>query len=158
MLCAPSADAKKASNCSPEGTWYGYNDEGLVWIVTISKSGPKSYTTVMDNSINPIDPALTASTDWRGEFVKSGPRTYKWTTMAFWSVKTAPDQPIPFGLGLWPLTARFTSCNSWEGTGECSFYGFFNHDADPFKDGFLLFSNPPLQALFKRMPMTFPTN
>jgi hypothetical protein len=111
----------------------------------------------MDFGANPLDPALIGSTDWRGEFVKSGPRTYDWTTMAFLSAHVTPEQPFPFAIGLCPLSAEFTSCDSWEGTGQCSFYGVFSHDSDPFEDGYFLFSNPPLHAFFKRMPMTYPT-
>jgi hypothetical protein len=46
------------------------------------RAGPKSFTTVMDNGMNPLDLALIASTDWRGEFVKSGPKRYEWPTTA----------------------------------------------------------------------------
>ena len=156
FLCVPSADAGQGGNCSPEGTWYGYNDEGLVWIVNINRSGPRSFTTVMDSGVIPVGPPVTSSTDWRGEFVKKGARTYRWTTMAYLAAEVSSTQPFPFVLGLCPLTAEFTSCDSWEGTGSCSFYGFLDHDDDPFEEGFFLFSNPPLQASFKRMPMSFP--
>ena len=49
---ATGLQAGQGGNCSPEGTWYGYNTFGYLWIITITRSGPDSYTTVMDNGAN----------------------------------------------------------------------------------------------------------
>lgn len=138
-----------------EGTWYAYNDEGAVWIVTVTRSGPSSFTTVMDNGVNLLDPVVAQATDWRGEFLKTEPGKYDWTTMAF--LRGNELAPVPFALGLCPLTAEFTGCDSWQGAGTCAFYGFLFPDDDPFEDGFFLFEGQPLEAIFKRMPMAFPT-
>ena len=152
---AVGAHAGQGGNCSPEGTWYGTNSDGALWIVTITRSGPNSYTTVMDDGANVFDPVVTHATDWRGEFVKTGPGAYDWTTMQL--LRTVEGFTFPFGLGLCPLTAEFTGCDSWEGEGVCSFYGFFSQEQDPFEEGFLFLEAPPLHASFKRMPMVYPT-
>lgn len=154
VFAAAGAQAGMSGNCSPEGTWYGHNDAGDVWIVTITRSGPSSFTTVMDYGANVWDPVLVlAGTDWRGEFVKTGPQSYDWTTMAL--LRGKPGAP-PFALGFCPLTAEFTDCDSWQGEGSCTFYAFLDHDADPFEEGFPILFGDPLQAFFKRMPMSYP--
>ena len=153
-LGSVGAMAGESGNCSPEGTWYGYNDQGAVWIVTITRSGPDSFTTVMDNEANLLEPVVSQVTDWRGEFVRTGPGEYDWTTMAL--MRGNELAPVPFALGLCPLTAEFTGCDSWQGGGTCEFYGFFDPGDDPFEDSFFLFEGEPLQAFFKRMPMSFP--
>jgi len=61
------AQAGQGGNCSPDGTWYGYNTGGYLWIITITRSGPNSYTTVMDNGANLLFPGIAQDTDWRGE-------------------------------------------------------------------------------------------
>ena len=156
---AVGAHAGQGGNCSPEGTWYGYNTLGNLWIVTISRSGPQSFTTVMDNGVNLLFPGTTQSTDWRGEFVKTGPRQFDWTTMAYWRAEEgdgAPFSPFAFVLGLCPLTAEFTGCDSFQGEGVCDVYGFFTIEQDPFEEGIPLGEGTPLQGSFKRMPMTYP--
>jgi hypothetical protein len=154
---AAAVQAGQGGNCSPEGTWYGYNTGGDVWIVTITRSGPKSYTTVMDYGPNNVfvPPEVIGYSDWRGELVKTGPKQYDWTTMALWrGDETAMP---PFAMGYCPWTAEFTGCDSWQGEGFCDFYGFLTPEADPFEDGFPIFQGEPAQAFFKRMPMTYPT-
>jgi len=150
---ASSALAGQGGNCSPEGTWYGYNDEGFVWIVTISRSGPNSFTTVMDWGANLNEPWMAGSTDWRGELVKTGPRSYDWTTMALYSTN---EPTIPFVLGYGPFTAEFTGCDSFTGAGSSSFYGFLSYDQDPFEVGILVGEGEPINGYFRRMPMTYP--
>jgi hypothetical protein len=151
-LGAAGAMAGQGGNCSPEGTWYGYNDQGYVWIVTISRSGPSSFTTVMDWGANLNEPWMAGSTDWRGEMVKTGPRSYEWTTMALYSTG---DPTLPFVLGLCPVTAEFTSCDSWEGAGTCSYYGYSSPEQDPFEVGIWV-GDGPVHAFFNRMPMSYP--
>ena len=63
----------------------------------------------------------------------------------------------PLGLGLCPLEAEFTGCDSFEGLGTCSFYGFFSEEQDPFEEGELLLETGPRQISLKCMPITFPT-
>jgi hypothetical protein len=151
---AASAMAGQGGHCSPEGTWYGYNDNGYVWIVTISRSGPQSFTTVMDWGANLDESPVAQSTDWRGEMVKkSRHHGYDWTTMAL--LRGEEGGPIPFALGYCPLTAQFTGCDSWEGEGTCSYYAFFSPEQDPFEDGVLV-DGGPVHAFFKRMPMSYP--
>ena len=152
---AAVAQAGQGGNCSPEGTWYGDNNWGYIWIVTISRSGPKSFTTVMDNGANPLSEDLEQSTDWRGELVKTGPHEYDWTTMAYWRVVAGAYGPFPLVLGLCPASAEFTSCDSWQAAGYCEIYGYFPGD-DPFADGIYLGTEDGLLAQFKRMPMSFP--
>ena len=155
LLGAGSLEAGQGGKCSPEGTWYGHNDGGEAWIVTITRSGPSSFTTVMDYGANVLDSVVVASTDWRGEFVKTGPKSYDWTTMAL--LRGDPNAPVPpFALGFCPLTAEFTGCDSWQGEGTCAFYGFLAYDADPFEENFPIPFGGPLQASFKRMPMSYP--
>jgi hypothetical protein len=151
-----AAQAGQGGNCSPEGTWYGYNTSGLLWIITITRSGPNSYTTVMDNGANLLLPGIAQDTDWRCEFVKTGSGQYDWTTMAYWRADDSGAFP-PFVLGLSPLTAEFDGCDSWQGEGICDLYGFFDVSEDPFETGLYLGSSSPLVAFLKRMPMTFPT-
>lgn len=151
-----SGRGERGGRCSPEGTWYGYNSEGNLWIVTISRSGPKSFTTVMDNGANLLFPGAAQSTDWRGEFVRSGPWQYAWTTMAYWRAEDDSGFP-PFVLGFCPLTAEFDDCDSFQGGGICDLYGIFDVTEDPFETGLYLgSSSEPLFATFKRMPMTYP--
>ena len=154
ILVPAAAYPGQGGNCSPEGTWYGNNTEGSLWIVTISRSGPNSYTTVMDTGANPPLEGVSLSTDWRGEMVKTGAGTYDWTTMA--QLRTVEGFPFPLGLGFCPLTAEITGCDSWQGEGICSFYGFFSHDQDPFEEGFLFLESEPFEAFARRMPMTYP--
>ena len=153
---AATVQAGQSGNCSPEGTWYGYNTFGDLWIITISRSGPNSYTTVMDDGANLLFPGVAQSTDWRGEFVKTGPGAYDWTTMAYWRADDSGAFP-PFVLGLCPLTAQFDGCNSWQGQGVCDLYGFFDVSEDPFETGSYLGSSDSLVANLKRMPMNYPT-
>ena len=121
----------------------------------------------MDSGANLNDPPVAQSTDWRGEFValktadentfekdNGNSKQYAWTTMAL--LRGDETSQVPFALGVCPLLAEFTSCDSWQGAGVCHFYGFFEPDDDPFADGFYLFSGEPLLASFKRMPMTAP--
>ena len=154
-LTAASVQAGQGGQCSPEGTWYGYNSEDALWIVTITRSGPKSFTTVMDVGTYPPIPTIAASTDWRGEFVKTGPGEYDWTTMAYY--RGDETSSIPYYLGFCPLSAQLIDCDSWWGSGACQIYGFFTPDQDPFEEGFLLQTNDPLEAFFQRMPMTYPS-
>jgi len=151
---AASAMAGQGGNCSPEGTWYGYNDSGHVWIVTISRSGPQSFTTVMDWGANLDQPPVAQSTDWRGEMVKTGPHSYDWTTMAL--LRGEEGFPFPFALGYGPFTAEFTGCDSWEGAGIASYYGFSSNEQDPFEVGAWLQDGTPVHAFFRRMPMSYP--
>ena len=97
-------------------------------------------------------PSAENGTGWRGEFVKTGPKSYDWTTMAL--AVGGEGFPFPFALGFCPWTAEFTGCDSWQGEGICSYYGFFSFDQDPFEEGILLFDDTPGQAFFERMPMT----
>jgi len=155
VLCIGTAQAGQGGNCSPEGTWYGDNTFGAQWIVTITRSGPNTYTTVMDEPGPPWEGA-THDTDWRGELVKTGPHQYAWTTMAYALAEVGgPWSPFEFLLGHCPLTAEFTSCDSWEGSGICDFYGYFLGQ-DSFEEAIYVLSLEELQASFKRMPMTFP--
>ncbi len=151
LLASPAGNAGVQGNCSPEGTWYGYNTLGDVWIVTITRSGPQSFTTVMDYGANQVLPPAVSSTDWRGEFQRTGTTSYDWTTISI--LRAEESFPFEFALGICPLTAEFTSCDSWQGAGECEFRGF-NHGQDPFTEGVPLpVETEPLEALFWRMPL-----
>lgn len=156
MLCIGSAQAGMGGNCSPEGTWYGNNDAGNEWIVTIDRSGPTSFTCVMDYGVNLPFEGVMQQTDYRGEFVKTGPHQFDWTTMAYGLPEPGGIwDPFDYLLALCPLTAEFTDCDSFEGGGVCEVYGFFAGQ-DPFEEGVFLLAVDELQASFKRMPMTFP--
>jgi len=154
MFGGTSVFAGQSGKCSPEGTWYGYNTIGGLWIVTISRSGPQSYTTVMDWGPNlPMSESYgaIAAADWRGEMVKTGPKEYAWTTMSYWVY--GPEGP--YSLGYCPLRAEFTSCDSWQGSGDCHWYDFGNFWDDPFVGGDPI-PGGSLEAFFQRMPMTYP--
>ena len=156
MLSIGIAQAGQGGNCSPEGTWYGNNDHGNEWIVTIDRSGPTRFTCVMDYGVNLLGQDVLQQTDYRGDFIKTGPNQFNWTTMAYGrTVEGGVWDPFPFLLALCPLTAEFTGCDSFEGEGSCDIYGYFAGQ-DPFEEGVFLLNGGELKASFKRMPMTFP--
>ena len=146
---------EKGENCSLKGTWYGYNTQGAVWIVTITRSGPGTYSIDMDAGANPTIPATTGNTNWRGELVKTGAKKYDFTTMAIFPVEEG--LAVPYALSYCPLTAKKTGCHTWEGKGTCLPVRGFFHGQDPYEDGFeVAESEGRLKVYFRRMPVSFP--
>lgn len=144
--------AEKAENCSLKGTWYGYNTHGAVWIVTITRSGPGTYSIEMDSGANPVYAGTTGGTNFRGELVKTGAKKYDFTTMAFFPIEEGFG--IPYTLGYCPLTAKKTGCHTWEGKGVCAPARGFFHGQDPFVDGFpVVEGEGRLKVYFRRMPV-----
>ena len=155
LVSAPAAAGGRgagAEPCSLRGTWYGYNNIGNVWILTISRSGPDRYSVVMDSGVNQLFPGTTASTNARGELVKTGRRSYAWTTM-FYVALDETYEGIPYGLIYAPLEAKMTSCDTFKGKGAVELYGFF-HGQDPLVEGIPFGPGETIKAFFRRMPMT----
>lgn len=137
--------------CTIEGTWYGFNSLEEVFVITITRTGAKTYSAVGLQPEVPLTsfPGLISSHSIQGDLTKNGPGTFDSSWMAIWAL----DSEI-WGYGLGNLTARgevtLTSCNTWEATFTTDILGF-DLGGDAF-EGEVLATFPPYVAYYQRLP------
>lgn len=144
-------DEKGRGPCTIEGTWYGFNSLGEVFVITITRTGAKTYSAVgLQPEIPPSAfPGLISSHSIQGDLTKKGARTFESSWMAIWAL-----DPEIWGYGLGNLTASgevtLTSCDTWEATFTTDILGFDLGD-DAF-EGEELVTFPPYVAFYQRLP------
>jgi hypothetical protein len=151
------AASKRA--CHPEGTWFGANTSGDTYLVDFVSVGGGRYSAVSDGW-NPYALYILEKTDFRGELVRTGPRSFWFRQLAIYEFD--PDLvPLPPGLYLMgaegPVTMSGSSCDHFDMVFDVVGLYFWNpFDPDfvrpvPFVDEFD-FPVPPGVASYDRMP------
>ena len=146
LILVASTVGAKSSPCSLEGTWYGFNTAGGDYVMTIARTGAKSYSAWLVSGSGPA----------HGEFVRLPGGTFETTWMGY------ADGPL---FGFPPGTkvmyymygdAAMDGCDLWTATTDWDIY-LFNEGVseDPFVDGVYQFSLPGIGLTYKRMPMEF---
>ena len=148
LMLVPGILGAKGSPCSLEGTWYGFNTAGGDYVMTIVRTGAKSYSAWI--VAGPGSPA-------HGEFVRQPGGGFKNTWMGY------ADGPV-FG---YPADkkvmyymhgeASMEGCDLWTATLDWDIY-LFNPGIreDPFVDGEYQTLIPGIELTYKRMPMEYP--
>jgi len=145
-MILPTALEANGSPCSLEGTWYGTNTLGADYIMTIARTGARSYSAVLVSESGPA----------HGEFVRKGHRFFKTTWMGYGN---GPDFGYPEGTKVMYYMhgeGRMDGCDAWTATTDWDIY-LFNAgvEEDPFNDGVYEFTIPGVVLTYKRMPMMF---
>ena len=138
--------------CSIAGTWYGYNELGEVFVITITRTAARTYSAVGQGPADPAAfPGVYESFSTQGDLTRTRAGEYDSSWMALWTLD--PDIWGDFELGnvtaAGPIT--MTSCDSWEATFTTQALGFhFGEDA--FADGVVLDELGPYAASYRRIP------
>ena len=148
LMLIPSTLGANGSPCSLEGTWYGFNSLGGDYVMTIARTGAKSYSAWL---VSPSGPA-------HGEFVRQPGGEFKTTWMGY---SEGPNFGYPPGTMVMYYMygdAAMDGCDLWTATTDWDVY-LFNQEVqeDPFVDALYQFSLPDVELTYKRMPMEFPT-
>jgi hypothetical protein len=142
----------KGSPCTIEGTWYGTNEAGATYVITITRTGAQIYSAVGQS---PADSTSTPGVladffGTQGDLSRTGPGVFDSTWMDIWQI-----DPSIYGFEIATIVTygqiELTSCNTWETTFTSD---FLLHDfgQDAFEEGLLFFSSDPYGASYKRLP------
>jgi len=156
LVTAPGVlQAKGTRSCKIQGTWYGTNELVETYVLTISRTGPKTYSAVGQSPALPPDPNVIPGViapffGVQGDLVRTGPGTFDSTWMLIWWV-----DPNIYGFQLMAIVpfgeVVLTSCDSFEATFGTDLY-LYNFGQDPFEDGVLFDSLEPYGAAYRRLP------
>jgi hypothetical protein len=156
LVTLPGAlQAKGAGSCKIEGTWYGSNGLGDAFVITITRTGPKTYSAVGQSPALPPDPDVTPGViapffGVQGDLVRTGRSTFDSTWMLIWWV-----DPEIYGYQLMAIVpfgeVVLSSCDSFEAVFGTDVF-LYNFGQDPFEDGVLVNSLEPYGAAYKRLP------
>lgn len=147
LMLTPGILGANGSPCSLEGTWYGFNSAGNDVVMTIARTGAKSYSAFV------VIPAGSA----HGEFVRQPGGDFETTWMGY---SEGPNFGYPPGTMVMYYMygdAAMDGCDRWTATTDWDVY-LFNEglQEDPFEDGVYQFTLPGIELIYKRMPMVFP--
>ena len=148
LMLVPGFLGANGSPCSLEGTWYGFNSVGGDYVMTIARTGAKSYSAWLVSGSGPA----------HGEFVRQPGGGYNTTWMGY------ADGPV-FGYPEGTIVMYYMygagdmeGCDLWQATTDWDIYVFdAGEQEDPFIDGEYEFSFPGVELTYKRMPMEFPS-
>jgi hypothetical protein len=160
VLSAGVANAEKpreenlgGKGCSIEGTWHGYNEEGQSFVMTITRTGPETFSAVGQSPVvSPVFPGVLAVFNGvQGDLTRTGPGEFDSTWMAIWLLD--PDAWGELDRGAIVSYGEITmpDCDTWEAT----FYSdaiAYSFGQNPFEDGFVVDSTGPTAAYYKRLP------
>ncbi len=154
--------------CKIEGTWYGFNTFGEVYLHTINRTGAKSYTAVAQGPTFPVpffDFVIGKSDGFHGELTRTRRNEFDATWLIVdWIDPTYDFDTDPFfsgagcgsGWGLMALAVfgpvTMPTCDAWTATFDLEFIAY-NFGTDPFSGGCSL-GNPfgPGQGFYQRLP------
>ena len=146
----------KAQGCSIKGTWYGFNALGEAFLITITKTGSKTYSGIGQAPALPPDPTFYPGVvagfyGTQGDLTKAGPNRYDTTWMNIWRLD--PEQWMGFDMGAIVSYGeiQMPDCDTWQASFRFEAIGY-NFGEDPFEAGVLLDSGGPFTALYKRLP------
>jgi hypothetical protein len=147
LMLVPGIVGANGSPCSLEGTWYGYNTAGGDYIITIARTGAKSYSAWLVSGSGPA----------HGELVRQPTGGFQTTWMGY---ADGPAFGYPPGTKVMYYMygeASMDGCDLWTAMTDWDIY-LFNEGVqeDPFVDGVYQFSLPGIELTYKRMPMEFP--
>ena len=161
-------EAKGAPTCKIEGTWYGFNTFGETYIITINRTGGRTYTAIGQAPITPapfFDFVIGDFPATQGELLRSGRNNFAASWMGISWVDPSYDfdsDPNFGGAGCgagWDLMAlavrgplTMPSCDSWTGSFDLEFI-VYALGTDPFTDGCSM-GNPfgGGQGFYQRLP------
>ena len=146
--------AEDRGGCGIEGTWYGANSAFLNFIFTIEKNAAGGYSIIADGFPDPDFLSYCLEyTAWRGELVKTGPRTFRFRQIELCDPNPDVFGPIP-GLLLWASEGEFTvvDCHWLEADIPYNGAYFWGSGKVPFVDPFDIPFPDPVTAVFLRMP------
>lgn len=156
LMTAPGVlQAKGAKSCKIQGTWYGSNELGDTFVMTITRTGPKTYSAVGQGPALPVDPnvfpgVIAPFFGVQGDLVRTGPATFDSTWILIWWV-----DPNIYGYQLMAIVpfgkVVLSTCDSFEATFGTDLL-LYDFGQDPFEDGYLLDSLEPYGAAYKRLP------
>jgi hypothetical protein len=146
-MTLPTALEANGSPCSLEGTWYGSNTLGGDYVMTIARTGARSYSALLVSGSGPA----------HGEFVRKGHPFFKTTWMGY---ADGFDFGFPEGTKVMYYMhgeGHMVGCDTWTATTDWDVY-LFNPgvEEDPFQDGVYQYTIPGVVLTYRQMPMTFP--
>ena len=151
LLVVPGMlQAEDVERCKIEGTWYGFNTAGEVFVQTIHRTGAKTYTAVAQGPMAAI-PVFAFTTGafngFHGDLVRTGFNEYDATWLIIDRIDATYDfdaDPYFGGAGCgagWDLMAlvvfgpvTMPTCDDWTTTYDLDFI-VYSFGTDPFVAG-----------------------
>jgi len=154
--------------CTPAGTWYGGSpDAGFPYYhMTLTPISPTRFATRGQLASEIASAGYLSATDWTGDEIKTGPKTYKGTIMSMWqwNPESAPEgvnAMLP-ELDFIPYSIKMLDCDTFEGTIRHWYvYYNFTNDITPLSKtsrppDVVMDFNPPIVEVYHRAPESCP--
>jgi len=172
LVSVPCVAQGFGNSCDVTGTWYGGSEYQYLWTFTPMAAG--RYYSITQPGFDNRPFGYVAWTNWTGEIVKTGARTYDSSGMSYWIWDQAAAEAfmaqtgITFDAGLPEVDIvhsriRLIDCNTFTSTIDV-YAGYFSFTPEkrPFVDTpdidwlQILYPGVTLVETYHRMPATCP--